>query len=539
MRLILFVLLIIITQARSAPCFSSCRFTLCDKSEALLVTEPDTPHRAHLCLGDANVGLVNTGEASVVLGGYPTPLSLWKPAALPQRFSKSFFKAFPTSRGSAIGHETPQQNQLHFATGKCFALPVVAYQLLGPRGDVVRNVQNDRRPLIDCVAFTLLAQLGAHTSATPSPSHKPELSPPPSKTAVSVRRVPSKPPPPSPSVTIERPWSGPTLKEPVLPGKASTAQKETFMKELVLGVTSSVTEDLYLLVDGTESMRVAISTVRQQIGEIISARVKGSGDAAFGIGYFRDEDEMERGFGNVQNITRNATAVFNAAAKLVAAGGGDAPEGGLQALYRIAQNEVGWRNGSRRIIAMFGDRPQHEPSCVRGNRLNRDNVVKALVAKGIKVIMVDLSGQGPNGGLNGQPTEFRCPNNATAGGLGQGREIAERTGGAFLENPHQDEVVEEIVRALGALDLLVDADLSDCHNMYDISLTPKLPIRINQGDSLYIKETIVVHPRICESKRGFQCTIRFTADGGDLTTETIGSTNIRNCFTTHTALPAS
>ncbi|CAN8063411.1 unnamed protein product [Agarophyton chilense] len=134
--------------------------------------------------------------------------------------------------------------------------------------------------------------------------------------------------------------------------------------------------DMYLLSDGTGSMRLAIGTAKERALDIMNVFGTRS-NVRFGVGMFRDEKDLNHGFINQQPITNNKYLIRQAINAQSALGGGDADEANLVALYKIAtDSSIGWREGSGRILLYFGDYPGHEPTCISGDfRLDRHTVI--------------------------------------------------------------------------------------------------------------------------------------------------------------------
>jgi hypothetical protein len=166
----LFVLAIALCAAASSAvgkgCGYQCKFTFCPNQGPLSLGQPDKALTGAICdkYGHIYVGHVDsTGEAYVEhYYGAKTPISLYQPQGLRQAFSPSFWKSygFDYYHGkrvdlSGVGHETPQQNQADFLHGKCFILPLTAYQVLDSQyGNVIDN-KHPTDPFVDCVAFTV------------------------------------------------------------------------------------------------------------------------------------------------------------------------------------------------------------------------------------------------------------------------------------------------------------------------------------------------------------------------------------------------
>lgn len=157
-KLVFFALLALTASTVSgSACYPLCRFRFCDGKNAFLVgVQADVAFTGRICSKfGVKVGRVDrTGEAYLFK---KKPLafiriSQYKPDGLEQNFSPSFFKSYNVDGGSGIGHEVPQTNQADFLNGKCFFVPIKAYQVLNDKGNVVDNV-HPTNPFRDCVAF--------------------------------------------------------------------------------------------------------------------------------------------------------------------------------------------------------------------------------------------------------------------------------------------------------------------------------------------------------------------------------------------------
>lgn len=166
-----------------------------------------------------------------------------------------------------------------------------------------------------------------------------------------------------------------------------------------------------------------------------------SSNVAFGVGYYRDESDSDA-FTNVQAITQKVGLFQNAINSFTAEGGGDVPEGVLNALYHVATKKaIGWRPDSRHIIVYFGDAAEHEPTCIGGLKLTRKNVIAALKKAKITAVAVSFT-RGSYLGLNGLTTSFACSDvkGVTAGN--QASDITAATGGTVVEAEEQIKLID-------------------------------------------------------------------------------------------------
>jgi hypothetical protein len=151
------------SSAFGQSCGDQCRFTFCPTQGPVRLGRPDRPRTNAICdkFNRINVGHVDsTGEAYVERSnGRRTRISQYRPRGLRQNFSPSFWKSYGLEgrrrrERSGVGHETPQRNQANYLSGRCFILPLTAYQVLDRDGNVIGN-RRPRNPFFDCVAFTV------------------------------------------------------------------------------------------------------------------------------------------------------------------------------------------------------------------------------------------------------------------------------------------------------------------------------------------------------------------------------------------------
>jgi len=304
-------------------------------------------------------------------------------------------------------------------------------------------------------------------------------------------------------------------------------------------------EDLFLLSDVTGSMNSAIRTVRAELPKIVAARSAVSGSVHFGVGSYRDESDPNSGWILDQRVTGNLAAVRAAVAGFKATGGGDSPEANLVALYRLAtlpDAAIGWRDGARRVVAWFGDRPGHEPSCIDGDRtrLTRELVAARLREAFITVVAVSLSG-----GMDRSTTTFgKCGVDAKASGAkstapaptrtGQASYIAKTTGGVVLSlDDSSSDLIVDALAAVDALDVQLTAVTSGCDGVFAVSFDPPLPRTVKPGTVVRIKQTIRVDARVCtalsEPGKPFSCTVDYRASGGSFASQKVASQAITGC----------
>jgi len=165
--------------------------------------------------------------------------------------------------------------------------------------------------------------------------------------------------------------------------------------------------DICFLADTTGSMTASLLNVRTNATVIMNMVLAAQPDSQFCAAQYRDVGDSPV-FQVDQIVTANTASVQSAINTWAADGGGDTPEGQLNALTRLSTEAV-FRPDSTRIIVWFGDASGHDPSL--GATLN--STIAALVAEGVAVIAVPVTG-GDGLDATGQATAIT---NATGGVL--------------------------------------------------------------------------------------------------------------------------
>ena len=189
--------------------------------------------------------------------------------------------------------------------------------------------------------------------------------------------------------------------------------------------TSAVSADIFFLADTTGSMYGALSSVQSGASTIMST-VSSTGALYFGAGEYKDiGDAYEYKLNQtLTQVPPNGASVQSAVSSWSAAGGGDYPESGLQAL-KLAATGAGWTAGAAKFIVWFGDAPSHDPAGSSGTTLAQAEA--ALTGAGIHVIAINESGLDD---------------------YGQATAITAATGGALYNSTYSG-VAAEIEAALG------------------------------------------------------------------------------------------
>jgi hypothetical protein len=123
--------------------------------------------------------------------------------------------------------------------------------------------------------------------------------------------------------------------------------------------------DIVFLADTTGSMGPALENVKDNANRIMNEVLEAQPNAQFAVASYRDEPDYcsdAYTFQLEQAITSNATAVQSAINSWAASGGCDVAEAQLYALSVLGTSGAGYREGSSRVIAWFGDAPGHDPS---------------------------------------------------------------------------------------------------------------------------------------------------------------------------------
>lgn len=298
----------------------------------------------------------------------------------------------------------------------------------------------------------------------------------------------------------------------------------TFMVNLSV---SPLKTDFYLLTDATGSIADEIENVQAGFTDILSVFSEDT-DAAFGIGYYRDEESAgtDNGFRNLQSITTSIPPVEAAVAELFGDLGGDNDEANLVALYRLAtDSSIGWRDGSRRIVAYYGDFPGHEPTCVDGKELTRANVIEALQAQNITVVAVSFEP-----GLDRAPMKsFGTCSSAPLGRAEQATAITSSTGGRLLKSSSEG-VVEAIQEVITDLDRTFDLDLNDCADKLTTTTDPTLPLTLRAGTVATLEQKVKLNEGVCTvGISSFECDLRYTESGAFLPSTKVTVLDIVGC----------
>ncbi|MEU8300551.1 VWA domain-containing protein [Micromonospora sp. NPDC048909] len=247
--------------------------------------------------------------------------------------------------------------------------------------------------------------------------------------------------------------------------------------------------DVVLLVDTTGSMGGAIANVRTNLQQVITDVRAAQPGAQFAVASYRDEGDGAELFRVRQNVTDDATALQDAVDALAAGGGGDAPEGWVNALFQVSDGAIAYRAGSSRIVVLVGDAPSHDPSA--GHTLGQ--ATAALQADDTRVLAVDVSGGA--GGLDA---------------TGQAAAVVAATGGQLVGSS-PDTVTAAILDGLRDLDVTVTPTVTSCDAGLAVSFDAASRTQ-QSGTDVPIAETITV---AADAAQGavLTCTVEFLLNG--------------------------
>jgi hypothetical protein len=257
-----------------------------------------------------------------------------------------------------------------------------------------------------------------------------------------------------------------------------------------------------ILADTTGSMQPVLSALQANLTTagtgLIPQVLAAQPDAEFGVADYKDMVDCPDPYAYRldQAITGDISDVTTAVNNYSAGGGCDIPEQQLNALYQIATNPTadGWRDGSTRIVAWFGDAPGHDPSY--GHTLS--DVESALQAANIRVVAVPITD----------------PDSEEYGGLdstGQATAITNATGGTLVSSTDPSDVASAILAGLQNLPVTVTTSLSSCDPDLTVTETPTSQT-VTSGNNALFTEGISVSPSATPGTT-LSCTVNFLLNG--------------------------
>src|SRR5574341_1161645 len=256
--------------------------------------------------------------------------------------------------------------------------------------------------------------------------------------------------------------------------------------------------DVVFLADTTGSMGPAIANVKANATSIMNTVRLAQADSQFGAANYKDFNCSIDPFPYTldQAITASipdAQTGINAWST-TPGGGCDTPEAQLNALFQLATDPAtGFRTGSTRIIAWFGDSSGHDPS--NGHTLA--DVIAALNAASIRVIAVPVDTAPDGDGLDS---------------TGQATAITTATGGVLEPaSTTSDQVAAAILEGLQNLPVTVSWSIGTCDSHLSVTLTPASQTVTSGSDATFV-ETIVVAGDAPQGTT-IDCQVDFLLDG--------------------------
>jgi hypothetical protein len=115
--------------------------------------------------------------------------------------------------------------------------------------------------------------------------------------------------------------------------------------------------DLVLVIDATGSMAPVLQATKRRIESVVGRLRRVVPNLRVRVVAYRDRDDA---FVTISSpLTHDVRVLEDFLACVPASGGGDAPEGVLAGL-RDATARTPWRDGTHRVVLLFGDAPPHE-----------------------------------------------------------------------------------------------------------------------------------------------------------------------------------
>lgn len=132
--------------------------------------------------------------------------------------------------------------------------------------------------------------------------------------------------------------------------------------------------DVVFAFDLTGSMASTVSEMKASATDILDGVLAKFPGARFGLASFRDYPISPYGgtgdwaWRVEQTITTDSGAITTAIGGMTVGGGGDGPESYSRVLFEAAHpdNSLGWRDGSRKVLIVFGDNYPHDDDLSAG-----------------------------------------------------------------------------------------------------------------------------------------------------------------------------
>jgi hypothetical protein len=260
--------------------------------------------------------------------------------------------------------------------------------------------------------------------------------------------------------------------------------------------------DVCFLADTTGSMGTALTNVQTNATAVMTTVQTAQPTAQFCVVEYKDIGDGLPVGGYLrlnQSMTANIATAQAAINTWGPGGGGDTPEAQLPALNFVATDpSIGFRTGSTRIIAWFGDSNGHDPRA----GVSLAMAIASLQAAGIRVVAVPVTAGG-NGLDNG----------------GQATAIVNATGGSLVA-ADPNAVAAAILAGLQNLPITVTPTAVGCAPL-NVSFVPASDT-VTSGTNANFTETITVPNDSSLAGTKTSCTVEFRDDNGKhIATESI------------------
>jgi|JRYL01.1.fsa_nt_gb Mg-chelatase subunit ChlD len=117
--------------------------------------------------------------------------------------------------------------------------------------------------------------------------------------------------------------------------------------------------EVVFVLDTTGSMQLAIDAARDAIDDITALLAGITPKLELGLVHYKDLGDMSDGAKLLEPLTRQHKKVQDRLAKLIASGGGDAPERVEKGIEAALAKDVGWTKDANRMLLIVGDAPPH------------------------------------------------------------------------------------------------------------------------------------------------------------------------------------
>ena len=248
--------------------------------------------------------------------------------------------------------------------------------------------------------------------------------------------------------------------------------------------------DIVLVVDTTGSMGPAIANVRTNLHQIVTDIRAAQPTLQGAVVSYKDQSDGAALFQVRQQLTGDEVAIQAGVDSLAAGGGGDTPEGWVNALFKVSTGAITYRPDSSRIVVLIGDASSHNPS--GGHSLT--DAINALKAAKTRVVAVNVA----SGGADGLDAS------------GQATAVVNATGGELVPaSPNQ--VTAAILAGLKNLDVTVAPEVVSCDPGLSVTFD-KANVTVPSGNDAGFVETVNV---AADAEQGatLHCTVRFLLNG--------------------------